>query len=349
MVARPVISADCVRTLSSRASCRRCEEVCHRSAIGLTDGGPRIDSTLCDSCELCVGVCPEQVFESNRERFVLDCVAHDQLSTLAIARCDAVRGETELYGVACYHSLGLRELSVLVGRGVSRLVLQKAECESCPRGNRVANYGQTLESRLSELNTFLVSRGVEPVVLEYINGAELSARLAQVHPGERPRTVTRRELFRFAPRAIVKGRGIFSNSPDAFPGLSSFHEEGKPPAMFSPVIEQSRCTTCGTCVHLCPHDVLTEERDDDVLRYWVHPERCTGCAVCADECDDFAVRVQHLGGQSAEPPSLYEFALKNCGACGAAFAPGGSDGSVCHVCRSTNHRRNLYQVLEDDV
>jgi ferredoxin len=53
-----------------------------------------------------------------------------------------------------------------------------------------------------------------------------------------------------------------------------------------PVIDRQKCTLCGTCVDICPEDVLAIEGEKLV---YVHPEQCTMCAECESACPEGAV------------------------------------------------------------
>lgn len=50
-----------------------------------------------------------------------------------------------------------------------------------------------------------------------------------------------------------------------------------------PVIDNERCTICGTCVDVCPMDVFfgSKEREVPVIGY---PEECWHCNACVLEC-----------------------------------------------------------------
>ena len=48
-----------------------------------------------------------------------------------------------------------------------------------------------------------------------------------------------------------------------------------------PTIVQDDCSGCGTCVEVCPNNVL--ELVDDKAEA-VNDDDCTGCATCMEEC-----------------------------------------------------------------
>lgn len=46
-----------------------------------------------------------------------------------------------------------------------------------------------------------------------------------------------------------------------------------------PVVDQSRCTPCGQCVRVCPHDAISLGNFAEI-----EAAKCTGCGICVDVC-----------------------------------------------------------------
>ncbi|MEA2109367.1 MAG: ferredoxin family protein [Pseudomonadota bacterium] len=53
-----------------------------------------------------------------------------------------------------------------------------------------------------------------------------------------------------------------------------------------PVIDREKCSSCGTCVDVCPSDVFVLE---DEVPQVVAPEECIECSACVDNCPVDAV------------------------------------------------------------
>jgi adenylylsulfate reductase, subunit B len=58
-----------------------------------------------------------------------------------------------------------------------------------------------------------------------------------------------------------------------------------------PVIDQEKCTGCGTCVDVCSEDVYfgSEEGATPLVSY---PEVCFHCNCCVQECPTEAIRLR---------------------------------------------------------
>jgi len=54
-----------------------------------------------------------------------------------------------------------------------------------------------------------------------------------------------------------------------------------------PVIDEERCTLCGTCYDRCPTDVFTPAGDEPPCV--AYPEECWHCAACVIDCPAEAV------------------------------------------------------------
>jgi 2-oxoglutarate ferredoxin oxidoreductase subunit delta len=61
------------------------------------------------------------------------------------------------------------------------------------------------------------------------------------------------------------------------------------------VIEEARCKGCGLCTIACSQRLIRLSEEINSLGYTVAvfdpPEKCTGCALCAEICPDLAITV----------------------------------------------------------
>lgn len=59
--------------------------------------------------------------------------------------------------------------------------------------------------------------------------------------------------------------------------------------MEKPVIDDAKCTVCGTCVDVCPVRVFAKENDKIVVK---EPESCIQCRACEANCPTQAIEVK---------------------------------------------------------
>jgi len=59
--------------------------------------------------------------------------------------------------------------------------------------------------------------------------------------------------------------------------------------MPKPIVDQNKCTGCGTCVSSCPQGVLELQGGKAVV---ANEEACIGCRVCESVCPEGAITVR---------------------------------------------------------
>ncbi len=52
------------------------------------------------------------------------------------------------------------------------------------------------------------------------------------------------------------------------------------------IVDQEKCTGCGTCVEACPVEAIKVENDKAI----VDEEACVDCGTCIEECPEKAIR-----------------------------------------------------------
>ena len=56
-----------------------------------------------------------------------------------------------------------------------------------------------------------------------------------------------------------------------------------------PIIDQDECTNCGSCIEVCPNQVLDL---GDRFAEVINEETCDGCASCVEACSFEAISIE---------------------------------------------------------
>ena len=59
--------------------------------------------------------------------------------------------------------------------------------------------------------------------------------------------------------------------------------------MPKPIIDEKKCTKCGTCIDICPMGVFAKDKDKVVVK---KPKECIGCKACEVQCPSEAIKVE---------------------------------------------------------
>lgn len=62
-----------------------------------------------------------------------------------------------------------------------------------------------------------------------------------------------------------------------------------------PMINQEKCVECGTCVQICPLDVIRYQEDEFGKKYVVvkYPYECWHCRACVKDCPQGAMTMRY--------------------------------------------------------
>ena len=63
-----------------------------------------------------------------------------------------------------------------------------------------------------------------------------------------------------------------------------------------PVVDETKCVGCGTCVSFCPEATITLTKRENLKSrkdlMQIDYEFCKGCGVCADVCPQKAIKME---------------------------------------------------------
>ncbi|MFW6449488.1 MAG: ATP-binding protein [Nanoarchaeota archaeon] len=59
--------------------------------------------------------------------------------------------------------------------------------------------------------------------------------------------------------------------------------------MPKPIIDEEKCTNCGTCVEVCPVEVFKKGEKTAIVD---NPNECIGCRACEAQCPESAIMME---------------------------------------------------------
>ena len=288
-------------------------------AIDLDSGAPIVDYDTCTDCGACGVVCAEGVFAAPKP--------------LPTAQDQAIL-------IPCSNALGLRELAQLWLDGAHRILVALNHCDTC----KTTPITQ-IETAVAEFNQLTQSRELADIELAIASPQDLQAWQKARLRGDAPDPSRRAFLRRFVAPVVEQ-----DNEPVdpviTFLGQGETGNPNKTLYPFSPDINPDKCIGCDDCIRICPHEALTLiKAENGKSLYHCAPERCTGCQLCSDVCDVDAIKVHRMDLRGADI-LLTRFQCRACGVeSHVTDAQPPADG-LCRICHHTNHRKNLYVVLD---
>lgn len=77
---------------------------------------------------------------------------------------------------------------------------------------------------------------------------------------------------------------------------------------------QEKCTSCGHCIEVCPHEVFVKEEKKVLLKNIDH---CMECGACYNNCEFDAIEVESgVGCAAALINAKFNGGVANCGCSG---------------------------------
>ncbi len=365
----------CTRRFSTRASCRKCQEVCPVGGISFSHDRPVVDE--CNGCGFCSAVCPNGVFslKDNGDSFLLNrCRELANQYGHVLVYCTAHTGEgakfTHGLPVTCLGRLAPELLVGMVGEsGSIQILKQKHVCTGCAL-HRGGELFDQWELRTRTLLECLGYSGELKIITDLDQG-ELVRRISQ--PPVRVNCTNRRDffssMFRGARQAPVVVLDSILGPPRRQPTPGVGDETGRSPSprqelfltYINRLVKSDRlhhplagvrvvepdgaCYFCGACVRLCPTGALRRAEVDKYTISLCIP-RCTGCGLCGEICPQAVLRstrevtASELANRDFKPITVGS--VKGCTRCGTSFT--GND--MAEVCLRCNLEQRWQQGKE---
>ncbi len=283
----------CVQHRFKPAGCDRCFKICPSGAIRWTDDGLDWEEAECQSCLLCVAVCPTGALVGKELPFVqtLKKLSAEQKPVLACTGRPSTVGHARL---PCLGLLSSAEwlliFSLALGKPYS---LNLVECSACPNAGMLPS----LRAAAAEVGAILA----HACLIE-----------AEQHLDFRESGVSRREFFSLLRRQTEVAVCSLADQLHEVPERP-YGEKSLPPqrlllmqllkrkpeveraelvARLFPQIEISSvsCSGCSGCVGLCPTGALLPAPNPDDPPT-AHPPNCTECGLCSAFCSKAAITV----------------------------------------------------------
>jgi ferredoxin len=344
-----------------KSLCRHCAQACPQKSI-ILDNGIAINHEQCNGCGICLAVCPNGVFQANRQgdreiiswiRGFLEKATHKVL----FVQCQEIPlGHKGALLLSCLGRLTENILLATFALGGERIELRKGFCQECSRyeGYRVF---QTTLNLTYTLGSFV---GILPEQIREVDsfsGGEETKFLPEP-------SLSRRGFFRaFRGMAIKKTADLLPepsskmtktqwthyNNPrrnlllEILPKFTHHYPvviESSEDLPFAELEITSDCLGCNVCETLCPPGAIKREINDGNITISFYPRLCTNCCVCQGGCLVKAIKTKKsislnylftVGWQD-----LIQIEERVCKACGAHLL-----GVEDNYCPSCLNRRNL--------
>jgi len=379
----PEINGDrCVHALIETASCRACVDVCPQQSWILDDESLGLDTSSCDGCGLCVPVCSEGAITQNK-----DCTLREENNKkVLLLACEYIEAGTDAVTNAtnaakrnhwkCVHAVSAHELLKLYHDGIHQIVVAKADCSACARGN-----SEHLSERVLKIDKMLRHSHLAPLHYNEITANQwlrLWKSPEQHAPGPE---MSRRMFFRSAIKQsveVVFHQTTLDSAQSEFKPLAKIIEDdfvkkgGDGQALYPavPVINPEKCNGCDSCFRVCPHGALRfkiEEANNDEAHkvyYEIKPSLCSSCNICIDICEQDAITL-NLWSEQSLASRVINLKVEKCHSCGTVFHYPNVAGATntaenrteeiiintvprqyCNICEKVNHQKNLFQVFD---
>lgn len=312
----------CIRSVSPKASCSICEEVCKKKSVTINKKGIAIKES-CNFCNECVSHCPTNAlvdtgrkFAGTDKKIYLICHKH-KLS-------EEINNDSR---IECLNFLSTKILLNIYNKGFREIHTNFKECENCQRSHK-------LQEELGRTNKILKSLNLPLMSVYDVDVENLVENVKEAGKIKKDTKVDRRSFFKHMAKDIF-GK-TYEIAPPAMRVqfwrstgqiLEKWQQKSKNKlSVYKVEIDKDRCIQCKACMKMCPNNVWEENNDDIIFRQHL----CTGCNLCKDICPTKAINI----AENIE--IIYETTLSNtkkeCISCKKEFVASIIDADLCPSC-----------------
>ncbi len=314
--------AKCIRSISHKANCSICREVCSQKAVTICKNGIAITES-CNFCNECVSYCPTNALVDSGRRFV----GADKEIYLLCQKHKLSENIDNYSRIECLNFLSTKILLNMYSNGCREIYTNLNKCVACQRSHKLQNELDRTNKILNELSLpamSVINKEVEDLV-DYVKDAVKIKQNTKVD---------RRSFFTHTAKDILgktyeiappAGRVQYWRSTGQL--LAKWQKNNEQQvSVYKVEIKIGRCIQCQACLKMCPHNVWEEIEDTMIFRQYL----CNGCNLCKDTCPTKAIAI-------TEDIRLINYtvgsiAKKECTLCGQEFTASITEAGQCPSC-----------------
>ena len=312
----------CLKSISPKASCNICEEVCSKKAVTINKKGIAINES-CNFCNECVSHCPTNALVDTGRKFV----GADKKIYLLCQKHKLNEDINNNSRIDCLNFLSTKILLNIYTNGFREIYTNINKCENCQRSHN-------LQAELDRTNKILSKLNLPPMSIYNIDVENLVEYVKEAGKIKKDTQVDRRSFFKhmakdifgktyeIAPPAM---RVQFWRSTGQILEKWQQNSENKL-SVYDVDIDKDRCIQCKACMKMCPHKVWEDIDETIVFR----PYLCTGCNLCKDICPTKAIKVTENIEVTNE--IIFSNTKKECKSCNKEFIASIIDADKCPSC-----------------
>lgn len=273
----------CVKSISPKASCTICKDVCTYNAVTINKRSITIEES-CKACNVCVSHCPTNALIDTGKKFI-------GYKEKVYLLCEEFKHIENIGGnlkIECLNFINKKILLNLYTKGYREIHTNLDKCSDC-------NSKSNIHKELVEANEVLSKLGKQPMSIINRDIESIKDDIQQIEVSKSKAQVDRRGFFsQLAKDFYSKTYEITppSSRDQSWYSTSEIIElwnsgSDKKLSLFDIIIDDDKCIQCDACKKLCPQKVW--DTSEDILKERF--DLCNGCKLCEDICPTKALKV----------------------------------------------------------
>jgi len=311
----------CIRSISPKASCNICEEICSTKSLKINKNGIYI-SESCNFCNECVTHCPTNALVDSGRKFV----GSDNKIYLLCQKHKIVEDINNNSRIECLNFLSTKILLNIYNNGFREIHTNLEKCEGCERFHNLDEELNRTNEILDKLNflPMTIKNDEVKIIVEYVKQAGKIKKDTKIDRRSFFKNIAKDmfgKTYEIAPPAIrVQHWKSTSQILDKWqPNIENI-------SLFKVTINSDRCIQCNACAKMCPQRVWEINGDETSLRQYL----CNGCNLCKDICPTKAIEIEENIGLINE--TAFSKTEKICSVCGKKFTACITEANECPSC-----------------